>query len=34
MIRQGFGGHPHGEDDAVKWERKKGRVGEIYRGEE
>lgn len=34
MMRQGFGGHPYGEDDAVKRERKKGRVGEIYRGEE
>jgi 6-phosphogluconate dehydrogenase len=28
-MRHGFGGHPYGEDEDIKEERKEGRVGEI-----
>jgi 6-phosphogluconate dehydrogenase len=27
MMRHGFGGHPFGEDDAIRDERREGRVG-------
>jgi len=32
MMRHGFGGHPFGVDKAIQYERKEGRVGDIYRG--
>jgi 6-phosphogluconate dehydrogenase len=32
MMRHGFGGHPFGPSKAVAEERREGRVGEIYRG--
>jgi len=31
MMRHGFGGHPFGEDDNIREERRRGRVGEIWR---
>ena len=31
MMRHGFGGHPYGEDEAIRQERREGRVGEIWR---
>jgi 6-phosphogluconate dehydrogenase len=30
MMRHGFGGHPYGENAAIKRERRHGRVGEMY----
>lgn len=33
MMRHGFGGHPYGDDEAIRRERREGRVGEIYRGD-
>lgn len=34
MMRHGFGGHPYGADEGIARERRRGRVGEIYREEE
>ncbi len=34
MMRQGFGGHVYGADAATRQERREGRVGDIYRGDE
>jgi 6-phosphogluconate dehydrogenase len=34
MMRRGFGGHAYGTDVAVRRERREGRVGDIYRGDE
>ncbi len=31
MMRHGFGGHPFGQSEPIKRERREGRVGEIYR---
>ncbi len=31
MMRHGFGGHPYGADEAIRSERREGRVGAIYR---
>ncbi len=31
MMRHGFGGHRYGSDEAVKRERREGRIGEIFR---
>ncbi len=31
MMRHAFGGHPYGEDPGVRKERRKGRVGDIWR---
>src|SRR5512134_662738 len=33
-MRHGFGGHAYGADAATRRERREGRVGDIYRGEE
>jgi 6-phosphogluconate dehydrogenase len=33
MMRRGFGGHAYGTDEAVRRERREGRVGDIYRGD-
>jgi len=33
MMRRGFGGHPYGEDEAIQKERRRGRVGQIWRGD-
>ncbi len=33
-MRHGFGGHPYGEDEAIRRERREGRVGEIHRERE
>lgn len=33
MMRHGFGGHPFGEDDGIKHERRFGRTGGFYRDE-
>lgn len=33
MMRRGFGGHPLGPDEAVRRERRKGRVGGFYEGD-
>ena len=33
MMRHGFGGHPYGESDFIKNERKTSKVGDIYRPE-
>jgi 6-phosphogluconate dehydrogenase len=32
MMRHGFGGHPYGPDDAIRKERREGRVGGFYSG--
>ncbi len=34
MMRHGFGGHAYGADAATRQERREGRVGDIYRGDE
>lgn len=34
MMRHGFGGHPYGTDEGIATERKRGRVGDIYRPDE
>jgi 6-phosphogluconate dehydrogenase len=34
MMRHGFGGHAYGADAATRRERREGRVGDIYRGDE
>lgn len=34
MMRHGFGGHAYGTDAATRQERREGRVGDIYRGDE
>jgi len=34
MMRHGFGGHVYGTDAATRRERREGRVGDIYRGDE
>lgn len=34
MMRHGFGGHPYGEDQGIKHERKSGRVGDYLKEEE
>ena len=34
MMRHGFGGHPYGDEKAIRQERREGRVGEIHRGRE
>jgi 6-phosphogluconate dehydrogenase (decarboxylating) len=34
MMRHGFGGHVYGADAATRQERREGRVGDIYRGDE
>lgn len=34
MMRHGFGGHAYGADAATRRERREGRVGDIFRGEE
>jgi 6-phosphogluconate dehydrogenase len=34
MMRRGFGGHVYGTDDATRRERREGRVGDIYRGDD
>jgi 6-phosphogluconate dehydrogenase len=31
MMRHGFGGHPYGDDGAIRHERQYGRVGGFYR---
>ena len=31
MMRHGFGGHPYGEDESIRKERREGRVGPIWR---
>jgi 6-phosphogluconate dehydrogenase len=30
MMRHGFGGHPYGQSEPIKRERREGRIGEIY----
>jgi 6-phosphogluconate dehydrogenase len=34
MMRQGFGGHAYGPDEAVVQERRKGRIGGFFREED
>ena len=34
MMRRGFGGHVYGTDAATRRERREGRVGDIYRGDD
>jgi len=34
MMRHGFGGHVYGTDAATRRERREGRVGDIYRGDD
>ena len=34
MMRHGFGGHPYGSDDAIRRERREGRVGGFYGADE
>ena len=34
MMRHGFGGHVYGADAATRQERREGRVGDTYRGDE